>query len=246
MRLVALRDALFDDALAEASGSTRSARRRRSSSAATPRSGDPVGRDRPRVHRLLAGRLQRRSRRPRDPDWPWPEPILTYENALPVRALIVAGAYHRSRSMLDAGLARLDWLIDIQTVDGHFSPIGNGWWPRGGERATFDQQPIEATSLLLAAEAAYTVTGLTSATALPWSSPTAGSSGENDLGVPVADLAHGACFDGLTRRGTNKNQGAESTLMWLTALEHMRAHRTPAMQPAATPDTARELAVSAT
>ena len=47
--------------------------------------------------------------------------------------------------------------------------------------------------------------------------------GANDLGLAVADPARGASFDGLTPTGVNTNQGAESTLMWLTALEHIRA-----------------------
>ena len=50
--------------------------------------------------------------------------------------------------------------------------------------------------------------------------------GDNDVGVPVADPARGACHDGLTPDGVNANQGAESTLMWLTAVERMRALRT--------------------
>ena len=49
--------------------------------------------------------------------------------------------------------------------------------------------------------------------------------GANDVGVPVADPATGSCHDGLTPRGVNLNQGAESTLMWLTALEHVRSTR---------------------
>ena len=37
--------------------------------------------------------------------------------------------------MVESGLRSLDWLIDAQTApDGHLSPIGNGWWPRGGEQ----------------------------------------------------------------------------------------------------------------
>jgi hypothetical protein len=47
----------------------------------------------------------------------------------------------------------------------------------------------------------------------------------NDLGVPIALPEQGASFDGLTPRGVNTNQGAESTLMWLIASEHVRAFR---------------------
>ena len=49
--------------------------------------------------------------------------------------------------------------------------------------------------------------------------------GENDAGIPVAEPATGGCHDGLEHDGVNANMGAESTLMWLTTLEHMREIR---------------------
>jgi hypothetical protein len=137
----------------------------------------------------------------------------------------VAGQALASEGMIETGLGVLDWLIDAQTaVDGHLSPIGNGWWPRDGEKARFDQQPIEATALLLAAESAYLVTAdghyrATTEQAYAW------FLGENDLGLDVADPARGASHDGLTSRGVNTNQGAESTLMWLIAAERIRVLR---------------------
>jgi hypothetical protein len=157
--------------------------------------------------------------------WPWPEPVLTYENALVVRALIVAGTRQRDPRMLHTGLRILDWLVTVQTAtDGHLSPVGNRWWIRDGARARFDQQPIEATSLLLAAEAARAGTGDQRwAGVMEWAY--AWFLGRNDLEIPVADPARGASYDGLMPDGVNANQGAESTLMWLTALEHVRAAR---------------------
>ncbi len=59
--------------------------------------------------------------------------------------------------------------------------------------------------------------------------------GQNDLGIPVADADRGGCFDGLMRDGVNLNQGAESTLMWLVALEHMRAIKTDRPRPHTSP-----------
>ena len=160
-----------------------------------------------------------------DDAWPWPEPILTYENGLPPRALIVAGRWLGSTPMVEAGRRALDWLIDIQTNDaGGFSPIGNGWWPRGGERSRFDQQPIEATALLLAAEAAFDESG-EERYAAAMERCYAWFLGGNDIGLPVADPARGAGFDGLEADRVNQNQGAESTLMWLIALEHIRRAR---------------------
>jgi hypothetical protein len=175
--------------------------------------------------RLMAMRLLARFEGRVGSSWPWPEPRLTYENARPARALIVAGRTFGSERMVGAGLAVLDWLIDIQTSsDGHLTTIGNGWWPCGGERSRFDQQPIEATSLLLAAESAYQATGepryrAAIERAYGW------FLGANDVGVDVADPTRGAGYDGLTPDGVNTNQGAESTLMWLVALEHVRAMR---------------------
>jgi hypothetical protein len=160
-----------------------------------------------------------------DRTWPWPEPIVTYENGLFPRALIVIGRTLRSEQMVATGLAVLDWLIEHQSApDGHLSPIGNGWWPRGGTRSILDQQPIEATALLLAAEAAFEATSdvryrTTMERAYGW------FLGENDLGLQVADPDRGGGCDGLTRRGVNTNQGAESTLMWLIAAEHIRSVR---------------------
>jgi hypothetical protein len=173
----------------------------------------------------LAGRLHRRFERDATGDWPWPEPILTYENALLPRALIVAGVHLGDAAMVRSGLRTLDWLISIQTAAaGHLSPIGNEWWPRGGVRARYDQQPIEATSLLMAAQAALAATGDgryrdVMELAYGW------FLGENDRGMWVADPARGAGSDGLTPGGINTNEGAESTLMWLMAAEHIRATR---------------------
>jgi hypothetical protein len=49
--------------------------------------------------------------------------------------------------------------------------------------------------------------------------------GDNDLGLSMANPTTGGCFDGLSASGANQNQGGESTLMWLTALEVMRELR---------------------
>jgi hypothetical protein len=174
-----------------------------------------------RLARRLAVTLEKGVAEYGGADWPWPEPALTYENALMPRALIVAGAALHEDRMRRHGLALLDWLIEIQTASGgHLSPVGNTWWVRGGTRGRFDQQPIEATSLLAAVQVAFELTGdaryaETGERAYAW------FLGGNDLGVPVADPARGAAHDGLTASGVNRNQGAESTLMWLNAAERI-------------------------
>jgi len=44
-------------------------------------------------------------------------------------------------------------------------------------------------------------------------------------GAVVAAPAQGACYDGLGLAGVNLNQGAESTIAWLLALEAIRLLR---------------------
>ncbi len=159
-------------------------------------------------------------------EWPWPEPVLSYENALLPHALLVGGQRLGGAAAERVALRALDWLTEVQTSPGGaFSPVGNSqWWRQDGPRSTFDQQPIEATAMLLASEAAYAQTSDTryldtAERAYGW------FLGANDVGVPVADPATGACHDGLGAGGANTSQGAESTLMWLIALEHVRAMR---------------------
>jgi hypothetical protein len=161
-----------------------------------------------------------------DDEWTWPEPVLAYENALLPHALIVAGRRVGDANMRRAGLAVLDWLIDNQTArGGNFSPVGNdGWWERGGRRASFSQQPIEATATILAVATAFDATGdpryrRAAEAAYAW------FLGQNDARLVVADSDTGGCRDGLSEAQVNVNQGAESTLMWLTAVETMRSLR---------------------
>ncbi len=65
--------------------------------------------------------------------------------------------------------------------------------------------------------------------------------GANDVGLAVAVPKEGACHDGLMATGVNVNQGAESTLMWLMALEHVRelrgAQPAPSIQSSRVPTT---------
>ncbi len=159
-----------------------------------------------------------------DMDWPWPEPVVTYENAILAQALVAAGDWLRYPRMVERGLLTLDWLIDAQTAPaGHLDLVGNrGWWWRGSMPARFDQQPIDAAALVEACAAAWRITAspvwLTEMLrAYAW------FSGSNAVGIAVADPARGGCGDGLGALGVNANQGAESTLAWLSATEWVRA-----------------------
>jgi len=155
--------------------------------------------------------------------WPWFEDSLTYCNARLPHALIATGSRMGDEEMIAAGLRSLDWLSTIQeSKEGYFSPIGsNGFYARGGVRATFDQQPIEASATVSACLEAGRVTGdarwgTRAERAFNW------YLGQNELQQPLYDPATGGCRDGLHVDRVNENQGAESTLSFLLALSEMR------------------------
>ncbi len=155
-------------------------------------------------------------------DWPWIENIVAYDNGKIPQALLMSGKWLQRGDIFDAGVNSLNWLIRIQTdPKGHFSPIGNaGWFSRGGEKARFDQQPLEAQSIIEACVEAYKITQdrkwlFEARRCFDW------FLGGNDLNIPLYDYKTGGCCDGLTATGKNRNQGAESTLSWLLSLLNM-------------------------
>ncbi len=85
-------------------------------------------------------------------DWHWFEESLTYDNALLPQALILSGRWNNDARIQEIGLRSLRWLVNVQRAPrGHFRPIGsNGFYRRGGDRADFDQQPIEAWATVAA------------------------------------------------------------------------------------------------
>jgi glycosyltransferase involved in cell wall biosynthesis len=171
----------------------------------------------------LANRLLEMYHAGASPEWPWLEDVLTYANGAIPCALLAAGTSLGRKDMTETALRALAWLSAVQTDEGHYVPIGNnGWYSRGGERARFDQQPIEAASMIPACVQAYHSSGerawLTRAgMCFHW------FTGDNDIGVPIYDKTSGGCCDGIEATGPNQNQGAESTLAWLYSLTEMYA-----------------------
>ncbi len=177
----------------------------------------------------LAGRLLRLYQKNRAEEWHWYEESLTYCNAALPHALLMCGHGMPNNSMTDAALESLKWLANLQRADtsgGHFVPIGsNGFYRRGGERARFDQQPVEAQAMVSACLAAHRVTGdknwhKEARRAFDW------FLGRNDLNLPIYDPTTGGCRDGLHPDRPNENQGAESSLAFLQAVLELRLAET--------------------
>jgi glycosyltransferase involved in cell wall biosynthesis len=173
---------------------------------------------------LVSGQLLSRFETEGGGDWPWCEDILAYDNARLPQALIVSGHRLGDKEMVAAGLASLKWLTEIQRSDeGYFAPVGsNGFYPRGAERARFDQQPLEACATVSACLDAWRVTGDEKWTREMWRA-FRWFLGENQLHTFVYDPTTGGCRDGLHPDRPNENQGAESTLSFLLALTDMAA-----------------------
>jgi glycosyltransferase involved in cell wall biosynthesis len=109
---------------------------------------------------MLTVRLMELYDRHAHADWRWFEEELSYDNARLSHALIVSGRATGQERVLQRGLDTLRWLTGQQTTEkGHLRPIGsNGFYHRGGTRANFDQQPIEAQAAVAACLAAYRAT----------------------------------------------------------------------------------------
>jgi glycosyltransferase involved in cell wall biosynthesis len=172
---------------------------------------------------ILTARLMDCFEKSAQPDWCWFENALSYDNARLPHALILSGVDTGNQAVLEQGLVTLRWLTEQQTSEkGHFRPIGsNGFYSRGGPRADFDQQPVEAQATVAACLDAYRATSDywwydQAQRAFDW------FIGWNDLGLEVYSAETGACRDGLHVDRVNGNQGAESTLAFLISLAEMR------------------------
>ena len=152
-------------------------------------------------------------------DWKWFDPVFTYDaGRLPISMLLAFNATG-NRDYRAAGLESLDFLLKICFPgDGkRLSLVGNKTWlKRGGTSSLYDQQPIDAASIVEACAVAEKISGKKSYAefaerAFNW------FLGDNIEGIPVYDATSGGCHDGLVSGGVNPNEGGESTIMWMIA-----------------------------
>ena len=185
----------------------------------------PGDRDAQKLRSVLSRRLLEMYESIRRPEWNWFENVVAYANARLPQALLVVGSACADDRMISAGLEALSWLMKTQhcETNRHFVPIGSqGFYRQGGDKARFDQQPIEAAGAVSACLEAYRVTGEKRWRNEAWSVFN-WFLGDNDLQVPLYDSVTGGCRDGLHPERANQNEGAESTLSFLMALLEMGA-----------------------
>lgn len=150
-----------------------------------------------------------------DGAWQWFEPVFSYANGVLPEAMWLA--YQATNNTKYEQIARetTEFLCEVCFQGEVFCPIGNkGWYPKGAERAYWDQQPEEVLATVEALNTAVKITGDATyremaARAFWW------FWGDNLLGKRIYDIKSGGARDGLNPEGANKNQGAESTLSYL-------------------------------
>lgn len=148
----------------------------------------------------------------RRPGWCWFEPALGYDNPRMPQALIEAGMHCRRDDWIAAGCEALEWICEQQSgARGQFRPVGSETFGLQHTSLPFDQQPLEAWAAIDATRSAYA-----SNRSREWLDYAVAAwrwyFGDNDRGLPLADVHSGRCQDGLTPRGVNRNCGAESIL----------------------------------
>lgn len=184
------------------------------------------------IREELSGRLLKMYESHASDEWRWYEDRLSYCNAILPHAMLLCGHAMHNTVMTEAGLESMNWLVDLHHGDAEcFVPIGSkGFYLKGGERAMFDQQPVEAQAMVSACLEAYRITldagwRREARYAFEW------FLGRNILSLPVYDPTSGGCRDGLHSDRLNENQGAESTLAFLQALLELRMADTITIAP---------------
>ena len=152
------------------------------------------------------------------PDWPWFEAVLTYDNAKLPAALLLAHELTGEVRYREVGLAALTWLATVVfNEEGDLRLVGqDGWYPRGGRKAAFDEQCVDAQGMVEASLIALRVSGdpvwrAHALAAFDW------FVGRNVHGIALLDSATWGCFDGITVERLNRNMGAESIVSYLLA-----------------------------
>lgn len=153
------------------------------------------------------------------PGWDWFEPVITYGNGLIPTALWIANDILDSKEVYETAKITTDFLYRVCFRNDVLSLVGsNGWMNvQAHQKTHFDQQSIDAGWKVLLSQAAYRATGDKKylsymKKAFAW------YLGRNDLNIALYDYITGGCYDGLMATGINRNQGAESTIMFLLSL----------------------------
>ena len=152
-----------------------------------------------------------------DDQWKWFESSLTYANAVLPEALLSAYLATGNEIFKNVAKTSFDFLLSLIFTDQKIKVISNnGWHNKGKVPEHFGEQPIEIAYTILALDIFYEVFKDPEYRekidiAFSW------FHGNNHLHQIIYDPSTGGCQDGLEEYNVNLNQGAESTVCYLSA-----------------------------
>lgn len=147
--------------------------------------------------------------------WHWFESLLAYDNGVLPLALLHACQIIEKKKVKVIALESMHFLTTHTIKEEYLSVIGNKeWFVKDKKRSMYAQQPIDAMAMVLMYHQAYVLTQEKEYieklfTSFMW------FLGENDLRLSLYDYDTEGCCDGFEDYGINRNQGAESSLVYL-------------------------------
>ena len=150
-------------------------------------------------------------------DWKWFEDYLTYGNGILPESMLFAYLVTNKPIYKKVALESLDFLISKTYKGDNFKVISNnGWYHRDSEPQEYGEQPIDVAYMIQTLNSFYTAFKTPEykrqmKIAFNW------FLGKNHLNQIMYNPVSGGGYDGLEKDNVNLNQGAESTVCYLTS-----------------------------
>jgi glycosyltransferase involved in cell wall biosynthesis len=150
-------------------------------------------------------------------DWKWFENYMTYGNGILPESMLYAYLVTNKPIYKKVAIDSLDFLMSKMFVNKNFKVISNnGWLHKGAEPKEYGEQPIDVSYIIQTLNSFYNAFGTPEykhkmKTAFNW------FLGKNHLNQIMYNPVSGGGYDGLEKENVNLNQGAESSVCYLTA-----------------------------
>ncbi|OXA78587.1 Glycosyltransferase involved in cell wall bisynthesis [Flavobacterium aquidurense] len=150
-------------------------------------------------------------------DWKWFENYMTYGNGILPESMLFAYLVTNKPIYKKVAMDSLDFLMSKMFINKNFKVISNnGWLHRGSEAKEYGEQPIDVAYTIHTLNSFYDAFGTPEykhkmKTAFNW------FLGKNHLNQMMYNPVSGGGYDGLEKENVNLNQGAESTVCYLTS-----------------------------
>ncbi|MFH6993488.1 glycosyltransferase [Flavobacterium sp. FlaQc-48] len=151
-------------------------------------------------------------------DWKWFENYMTYGNGVLPESMLYAYLVTNKPIYKKVALDSLDFLMSKMFTDKNSFKVisNNGWLHRDSEPKEYGEQPIDVAYTIQTLNSFYKAFNIPEykqkmKTAFNW------FLGKNHLNQIMYNPVSGGGYDGLEKENVNLNQGAESTVCYLTA-----------------------------